>query len=142
MEKVVITIARQYGSGGRTIGQMLAKELGIHYYDKELLKLAAEESGIHERLFAGADEKLKNSPLLRITRKIYQGQLIPPESEDFTSMENLFNYQAKVIKELAEEESCIIIGRCGDYVLRDYDNVLSVFVHAPEDYCIERPDRN
>ncbi len=138
MEKVVITIARQYGSGGRTIGQMLAKELGIHYYDKELLKLASEESGIHERLFAGADEKLKNSPLLRITRKIYQGQLIPPESEDFTSMENLFNYQAKVIKELAEEESCIIIGRCGDYVLRDYDNVLSVFVHAPEDYCIEQ----
>lgn len=55
MEKVVITIARQYGSGGRTIGQMLAKELGIHYYDKELLKLASEESGIHERLFAGAD---------------------------------------------------------------------------------------
>ena len=138
MEKVVITIARQYGSGGRTIGQMLAKELGIHYYDKELLKLDSEESGIHERLFAGADEKLKNSPLLRITRKIYQGQLIPPESEDFTSMENLFNYQAKVIKELAEEESCIIIGRCGDYVLRDYDNVLSVFVHAPEDYCIEQ----
>ena len=138
MEKVVITIARQYGSGGRTIGQMLAKELGIHYYDKELLKLASEESGIHERLFAGADEKLKISPLLRITRKIYQGQLIPPESEDFTSMENLFNYQAKVIKELAEEESCIIIGRCGDYVLRDYDNVLSVFVHAPEDYCIEQ----
>ena len=138
MEKVVITIARQYGSGGRTIGQMLAKELGFHYYDKELLKLASEESGIHERLFAGADEKLKNSPLLRITRKIYQGQLIPPESEDFTSMENLFNYQAKVIKELAEEESCIIIGRCGDYVLRDYDNVLSVFVHAPEDYCIEQ----
>ena len=64
--------------------------------------------------------------------------MIPPESEDFTSMENLFNYQAKVIKELAEEESCIIIGRCGDYVLRDYDNVLSVFVHAPEDYCIEQ----
>ena len=97
MDKVVITIARQYGSGGRTIGQMLSKELGIHYYDKELLKLASEESGIHERLFAGVDEKLKNSPLLRITKKIYQGQLIPPESEEFTSMENLFNYQAKVL---------------------------------------------
>ena len=138
MEKVVITIARQYGSGGRTIGQMLSEELGIPYYDKELLKKASEDSGIHERLFAGADEKLKNSPLLRITKKVYQGQLIPPESGGFTSMENLFNYQAKVIKELAEEESCIIIGRCDDYVLRDYDNVLSVFVHAPEAYCIEQ----
>lgn len=137
MEKVVITIARQYGSGGRTIGQMLSEELGIPYYDKELLKKASEDSGIHERLFAGADEKLKNSPLLRITKKVYQGQLIPPESSGFTSAENLFNYQAKVIKELAEEESCIIIGRCADYVLRDYDNVLSVFVHAPEAYCIE-----
>ena len=92
MEKVVITIARQYGSGGRTIGQMLSEELGIPYYDKELLKKASEDSGIHERLFAGADEKLKNSPLLRITKKVYQGQLIPPESGGFTSMENLFNY--------------------------------------------------
>ena len=138
MGKVVITIARQYGSGGRTIGQMLSKELGIPYYDKELLKLASEESGIHEGLFAGADEKLKNSPLMRISKKIYHGQLISPQSDEFTSAENLFNYQAKVIKELAEEESCIIIGRCADYVLRDYDNVLSVFIHAPEDYCIEQ----
>lgn len=138
MEKVVITIARQYGSGGRTVGKMLAKDLGIPYYDKELLKKASEESGINEGLFAGADETLKNSPLLRITKKVYQGQLIPPDSSDFTSAENLFNYQAKVIKQLAEEESCVIIGRCADYVLRDYDNVLSVFVHAPEDYCIEQ----
>ena len=115
--------------------------LGIHYYDKELLKIASEESGINERLFVGADEKLKNSLLMRISKKVYQGQLISPESDEFTSAENLFNYQAKVIKQLAEEESCIIIGRCADYVLRDYDNVLSVFVHAPEAYCIEQAKR-
>ena len=138
MDKVVITIARQYGSGGRTIGQMLSEDLGVHYYDKELLKIASEESGINERLFVGADEKIRNSPLLRISKRVYQGQLISPESGGFTSAENLFNYQAKVIKQLAEEESCIIIGRCADYVLRDYDNVLSVFVHAPEAYCIEQ----
>lgn len=138
MEKVVITIARQYGSGGRTIGEMLAKDLGIHYYDKELLKIASEESGIHEGLFARVDEKPKNTLLYRISQKVYQGQLIPPESDDFVSTDNLFNYQAKVIKQLAEEEACVIIGRCADYVLQDYDNVLSVFVHAPEEYCVEQ----
>ncbi len=136
--KVVITIARQYGSGGRTIGEMLANDIQVHYYDKELLKLASEESGINERLFVNADEKVKFTHLLKIVKNVYTGQLIPPDSEDFVSDDNLFNYQAKVIKQLAEEESCVIVGRCADYVLRDYDNVLSVFIHAPKDYCMEQ----
>ncbi len=138
MEKVVITIARQYGSGGRTIGEMLAEDIKVHYYDKELLKLASEESGISERLFVNADEKVKFTNLLKIVKNTYKGQLIPPESEDFVSDDNLFNYQAKVIKQLAEEESCVIVGRCADFVLKDYDNVLSVFIHAPRDYCLEQ----
>ena len=138
MNKVVITIARQYGSGGRTIGQMLANDIQVHYYDKELLKLASEESGINERLFVNADEKVKFTRLLKIVKNVYTGQLIPPDSEDFVSDDNLFNYQAKVIKQLAEEESCVIVGRCADYVLKDYDNVLSVFIHAPKDYCMEQ----
>lgn len=137
-KKRVITIARQYGSGGRTIGEMLAKELGIHYYDRELLKLASDDSGINESLFAKADEKLKNTSLFRIAKKVYGGELIPPESDDFTSSDNLFNYQAKIIRELSEEESCVIIGRCADYVLKDCDHVLSVFIHAPEEFCIEQ----
>lgn len=136
--KVVITIARQYGSGGRTVGEMLSKDMGIHYYDKELIKLASEESGINERLFVNADEKIKMAKLFKMVKNIYTGQLIPPESDDFVSDKNLFNYQAKVIKNLAEEESCVIVGRCADYVLKDYDNVLSVFVHAPKDYCMEQ----
>lgn len=138
MEKknVVITIARQYGSGGKTIGEMLAKDLGIHYYDKELMKLASEESGINEALFVKADESV--SSLFKIAKNVYQGELISPESDDFTSNDNLFNYQAKIIKELAKEESCVIIGRCADFVLQDYDNVLSVFVHAPKDFCMEQ----
>ncbi len=136
MDKVVITIARQYGSGGRTVGEMLAKDLGIKYYDKELLKMASDESGINEKLFENADEKLKSTKLFSIAKKVYSGELIPPESDDFTSNDNLFNYQAKIIKGLAEEESCVIIGRCADYVLKDYGNVLSVFIHAPEDFCI------
>ncbi|MCI9199111.1 MAG: cytidylate kinase-like family protein [Lachnospiraceae bacterium] len=136
--KVVITIARQYGSGGRTIGEMLADDMGIHYYDKELIKLASEDSGINERLFVNADEKIKMTNLFKVVKNVYTGQLIPPESDHFVSDNNLFNYQAKVIKKLAEEESCVIIGRCADYVLKDYDNVLSVFIHAPKDYCMEQ----
>ena len=139
MKNVVITIARQYGSGGRTVGEMLAKKLGIHYYDKELMKLASDDSGINEALFVNMDEKVKNSSLLfRISKNVYGGELIPPESDDFTSSDNLFNYQAKIIRNLAEEEGCVIIGRCADYILKEYDNVLSVFVHAPHDFCMEQ----
>ena len=138
-KNIVITIARQYGSGGRTIAQMLSERLGIHYYDKELLRLASEDSGINEDLFRNADDKIKNTKLFKIAHSVYHGELIPPESEDFTSMENLFNYQAKIIKKLAEQgESCIIVGRCAEYVLKDYDNVLSVFIHAPKEYCLEQ----
>ena len=137
MSKYVITIARGYGSGGRTIGKMLAEELGINYYDRELLRLASDDSGINEKLFAKADEKLQKSLLFKIARKAYKGELIPPDSDDFVSNDNLFNYQAKIIKELAEQESCVIVGRAADYILRDNDNVVKVFVHAPLDRCIK-----
>lgn len=137
MGKYVITIARGYGSGGRTIGKMLAKELGISYYDRELLRLASDDSGINEQLFAQADEQLKKSLLFRIARKVYKGELIPPDSDDFISNENLFNYQAKIIKELAQQESCVIVGRAADFVLKDFDNVVRVFVHAPLEDCIK-----
>ncbi len=138
MKNVVITIARQYGSGGKTIGAMLADKLNIPYYDKDLMRLASEDSGINEALFANADEKLSNTSLFRIAKKVYGGELIPPESDDFTSTDNLFNYQAKIIRELAETQSCVIIGRCADYVLKDSTNILSVFVHAPKDFCLEQ----
>ena len=143
MEKknIVITIARQYGSGGKTIGTMLANKLHIPYYDKDLMKLASDESGINEALFVNADEKVNNSLLYKISKNVYQGELIPPESDDFTSNDNLFNYQAKIIRKLAEENSCVIIGRCADFVLQDYDNVLSVFIHAPKDFCIEQASK-
>ena len=138
MDNVVITIARQYGSGGKTIGEMLADRMRVHFYNKELMKLASEDSGISEALFVNADEKVKNTRLFKIAQNVYSGELIPPESDDFTSTDNLFNYQAKIIRKLAEEESCVIVGRCADFVLKDYDNVLSVFVHAPHDFCMEQ----
>lgn len=135
-KKYVITIARGYGSGGRTIGKMLSEELGIPYYDRDLLRLASDDSGINEELFAKADEKLKKSLLFKIARNVYKGELIPPDSDDFVSNDNLFNYQAKIIKELAETESCIIIGRCADFILKDHPNVVRLFVHAPLEDCI------
>ena len=135
-KNIVITIARQYGSGGRTIAQMLSERLGIHYYDKELLRLASEDSGINEDLFRNADEKIKNTKLFKIAHSVYHGELIPPESEDFTSMENLFNYQAKVIRDLAEKESCVIVGRCADYILKDRDDVIKVFIYSDMDTAI------
>ena len=98
MKKTVITIARSYGSGGRTLGKLLAEELGINCYDREILRMASDDSGINEALFGQTDEKLKKSPLFRIARKNpYKGGVIPPESADFVSDDNLFNYQAKVI---------------------------------------------
>ena len=138
MKNAVITIARQYGSGGKTIAAMLAKDLGINCYGREILKMASEESGINERLFGMSDEKLKHSVLMKLLKRPYEGDLIPPESSGFVSDDNLFNYQANVIKELAESESCVIVGRCADYVLRDFPNVISVFIHADREFCLEQ----
>ncbi len=139
MDNIVVTIARQYGSGGKTIGQMYAEELGIPWYDLNLTKMASDESGIKEELFVQVDEKLKNSPFLRLTTNIYKdGDMIPPGSKDFVSAKNLFNYQARIIKRLAETESCVIIGRAADYVLKDYPNVVSVFVHASPEYNLQK----
>ena len=138
MENVVITIARQYGSGGKTIGAMLAKDLGINCYSREILKLASDESGINERLFGQKDERLKIPIWFKPLKRPYEGDLIPPESSGFVSDDNLFNYQAKIIKDLAGTESCVIVGRCADYVLRNYPNVISVFIHADSEFCIER----
>lgn len=138
MEHTVITIARGYGSGGRTLGKLLAEELGVNCYDRELLRMASEESGINEALFGEVDEKVKNMPLFGISKKIYKGEIFPPESDEFVSGDNLFNYQAKCIKELAKTESCVIIGRCADYILKDEAHVIKLFFYAPKEDCIAR----
>ena len=138
MKKFVIAITRRCGSGATTIGQMLAKDMGIHLYDRELLRLASDDSGISEACFANADEETRKSLLYGVSRKIYKGELIPPENDNFLSNENLFNYQAKILNELANQESFIVIGRAADFVLKDRPNVFSVFLYAPEEVCIRR----
>lgn len=138
--KTVITIARSYGSGGKTLGKLLADKMGINCYDREIIRMASDTSGINEELFGRVDEKLKKSPLFGIVRSNpYKGNgVIPPESSNFVSDDNLFNYQAQVIKELAEKESCVIIGRCADYVLKDNPNVIRLYLYAPLEDCIKR----
>ncbi len=138
MDNIIITIQRQFGSGGKTVGEDLAKELGIPCYGRNILRMASDDSGINERLFNEADEKIQSGKLFGISKHIYDGQLIPPGRDNFVSTENLFYYQAKIIKELAEKESCVIVGRCAGFVLRDNPNAISVFVHANKQFCLDR----
>ena len=135
-KKIVITIARGYGSGGKTVGQMIAKELGISFYDRQILYMASDDSGINVSLFQKNDEDVNKGLFDPSTHK-YLGGIIPPEDSKFTSKENLFNYQAKIIKELANKESCVIVGRCADFILKDNPNVIKVFIWAPHQSCVE-----
>lgn len=137
MENYVIAITRTCGSGATTISKRLAEDLKIHMYDRELLRIASDQSGISEELFARADETVKKSLLYIASKRVYQGELIGPESDDFTSNDNLFNFQAKVLKELAENESYICIGRAADFVLKDNPRMISVFLYASPEVCLE-----
>ncbi len=142
MKPFVITIGRHSRSGGSSIARELAKRLGVEVYDRNLLRLASDESGISEELFINADEKLKSTSIFKAAKKVYQGELLPPESGDFTSDRNLFNYQAKVLRELARKESFVVVGRCADHVLEKVPNItlLRVFVSASDDFCIDREE--
>ena len=136
MPEYVITIARGFGSGGRTVGKMLAKKLDINHYDGELIQLASEESGINIELFGKADEHVKTNLFKKYNRSFGE-KLITPDSDDFTSGDNLFNYQAKIIRDLAAKQNCIIIGRCADYILKDDPKVIRLFFYADEKACVK-----
>lgn len=134
-----IAITRTCGSGGGSyIGRKLAQDYRIDLYDRKLLRLAAEDSGINEKIFAAADENTKKTLLYRVSQHVYDGSFIPPESGNFISDQNLFNYQAKVLRELLDEESYVCVGRAADFVLRDKPNVLTVYVDAPYNDRVER----
>lgn len=135
MQKFIVTIARGYGSGGRTIGKMLADKLNIEFYDKDLIRIASDVSGINEALFGQNDEKIKSGVFGKPA--VYKGGVIAPGKSGYISEENLFNYQAMVIKQIAEEKSAVIVGRCADYVLRGEPNVVRVFIYADEENCIK-----
>lgn len=138
MENFVIAITRTCGSGGTTVGKMLAEHFGIQLYGRELLRLASADSGINESLFVMADENMKKSLLFRVSKKVYADNVIPPEGDasEFISHDNLFNYQAKALKELAKKESYVVIGRAADFVLRDYPNTISVLLYGSPEFCL------
>lgn len=133
----IITISRQFGSGGREIGEALAESLGVKCYDKELISLAAKESGVDPEIFNNVDEKATNSLLYSLSLGLYSfGSNFNADSLPVN--DKLYLLQHKIIKKLASEEPCVIVGRCADYVLKDNKNILRLFICADMDYRIER----
>lgn len=136
--QTIITIARQYASGGKEIGQKVAEKLNVPFYDKELIAMAAKQNGYSQELFESADEKAGNSLLYSLLMGSYAfGNPITPVNI-MPLNDQLFLIQADLIKKAAAEGSCVIVGRCADYVLRDNKSCLKVYIHADKPSRINR----
>lgn len=138
MGNLVITIGRQFGSGGRAIGKMVAEKLGINFYDKELIDIAAKESGINQEILSSYDEKPTNSFLYSLSLGAYSFENSVHGIPHIPVVDRVFAVQSQLIKDFAEKESCVIVGRCADSILKDHDKLLTVFIHADFDSRIER----
>ena len=138
----IITIGREYGSGGRQIGQEVAKYFGIKCYDKELLEHAANESGICKELFENHDERPTNSFLYSLVMDTYSFGYSSSGFTDMPMNHKVFLAQFDAIKKLASEGPCVMVGRCADYALEDNPELLSVFIHADMDARIRRIARD
>ena len=134
---LIITIGREYGSGGREIGQAVAKALGIAFYDKELISLAAKKSGLSDEFIANNEQRMRGSFMLNLAAaSAYSGGFF--SSQHLPLSESIFISQAQVIRDIANKESAVIVGRCADYILRDRPDTLHAFIHAPVPYRAER----
>ena len=133
-KSLIITIGRQFGSGGHEIGEKLAKKLGIKFYDKELIKLIAKQSGLCEKVLESYDEKPTNSLLYSIVMDIYPSVMYTGPTID----QQIYQANYDTIRRLADGEPCVIVGRCADYILRDHPELVSVFVHANSDFRAAR----
>ncbi|MFA9379680.1 MAG: AAA family ATPase [Acetanaerobacterium sp.] len=139
MGDFIVAIAREYGSGGRLIGQQLARELNVSFFDKELISLAAKESGFAEDFI----QKMEQKKSLSFLGNLYM------TSQELPASEQVFLAQSKAIHKIAEKQSCVIVGRCADYVLREHEKCIRIFIHAPleqrmkrirEEYHEDRPN--
>lgn len=135
--KIIISIGRQFGAGGRRVGQALAKRLDIPYYDKELILEAAKEYGFAPEIFEQNDEKSTSfsGNVLQWMESLVTGGM---GSKNYLSQDALFEMQSSTIRKIAEEKSCVIVGRCSDYVLRDNPNCISVFLHSTDEDRAQR----
>ncbi|MGN0341552.1 MAG: AAA family ATPase [Roseburia sp.] len=138
-DRTIITIGREFGSGGKAIGQALAERMGVKCYDKELLQLASKESGMCQEIFEHQDEKPTNSFLYSLVMDTYAigGYSAAPFME-MPLNHKVFLAQFETIKKIAAAESCVIVGRCADYALADNPNCLNVFVHADMPFKLKR----
>ncbi len=139
MDNFVITFARGFGTGGKEIASKLAKELGIHCYENRILTLASQMSGLDEKLFQEVNEKVRsNGGFSSFLRGLPRAKNYISRNEKFVSDDTLFEYQKQIIENLADTESCVIVGKCADYVLRGRPNIVSIYIEAPRDFCIRR----
>ena len=138
MKRYIVSIGRQLGSGGKEIGEKLAKKLGISFYDKKLLEEAAKESGLDTATFEGADEKESDSFFSNIVALRHSVTSYFVGNENCMDSDKLFQIQSETIRNIADRESCIIIGRCSEYVLREHPNLISVFITADKEERIAR----
>lgn len=132
-KNIIINIGRQFGGGGLGVASELGRKLGIPVYDKELIRKAAQDSGFSAELFEQSDEKRRTFSLSSIFTSIYTSPM-----ENYMSDNGLFEIQCETIRKIAEQGSAVIVGRCSDYVLRDFDNTLNVFLTSPLSVRVER----
>lgn len=135
MEKTIVTISREFGSGGRSIGRAVAEKLGIPFYDKELVEQIAVESGFAPKF---VEENGEHSPSGSLFSYAFAPQGVPGIMNGLSTADFLWNVQCSVILQLAEKGPCVIVGRNADYILKDRENVLNVFIHAPMEYRADR----
>lgn len=135
--KNIITISRTYGSDGKGIGKKLASDLGFDFYDKSIMQLASEKTGLMEEYFK-SDRSPRSSLLYSIAMGFYGGQGVPIQYNDSLTDDRLFEIQSDIIKEKADAGNCIFVGRCAGYVLRHYDNCINIFINSDMEERIQR----
>ena len=134
----IVTIARQFGSGGREIGEELSKKLGVKFYDKELISIAAKESNIAPEIFESVDEKATIFLFYSLSLGLYSFSSTYSVGDNLPVNDKLYILQHKIIKKVAGEGPCVIVGRCADHILRDRNDVLRVFIYADLDFRVKR----